>query len=74
MSMHLGDCMGRKIRIETARRDDGKYFVRCVQVEVRADGEVVVDEMPYLGAAHVDEGEVVAVATLDATEYVKSRF
>jgi hypothetical protein len=74
MSMHLGDCMGRKIRIETARRDDGKYYVRSVLVEVRAGDDVVTDEMPYLGMAHVDEGEVVAVATIDATEYIRSRF
>jgi hypothetical protein len=40
---------------------------------LRADDEVVIDEMPYLGVAHVDEGEVV-VANIDATEYVKSRF
>jgi hypothetical protein len=38
------------------------------------DDELVIDEMPHLGMAHVDEGEAVAVATLDATEYVKSRF
>lgn len=74
MAMHLGDYLGRKIRIETAQRDDGKYFVRSVLVEVRADHKVVIDEMPYLGMAHVDEGEVVAVATLDANEYVRSRF
>jgi|GEM_PF-5625468 hypothetical protein len=74
MAMHLGDCMGRKIKIETAQRDDGKYYFRSVQVESRADDEVVIDEMPYLGMAHVDEGEVVAVATIDVAEYVKSRF
>ena len=74
MAMHMSDYMGRKIKIETAQRDDGKYYVRSVQVEVRAEDEVVIDEMPYLGMAHVDEGEVVALATIDASEYVMSRF
>ena len=51
---------GRSIKIETARRDDGMYVVRSVRVEVRMGDEVVIDEMPYLGPAHVDEAEAVA--------------
>jgi len=74
MALHLSECNGRIIRIETAQRDDGMYFVRSVHVEVRAGHEVVIDEVPYLGRAHVDELEVVAIATLEAGEYLKNRF
>ena len=74
MAVHLGNCGGRSIKIETARRDDGMYVVRSVRVEVRMEGEVVIDEMPYLGPAHVDEAEAVAIATIDASEYAMSRF
>lgn len=74
MAVHLGECRGRTIRIETAQRDDGMYVVRSVRVEVRLEDEVVIDEMPYLGRAHVDEAEAVAMATIDASEYAMSRF
>ena len=74
MALHLSDCNGRIIRVETAQRDDGMYFVRSVHVEVLAGNEVVIDEMPYLGRAHVDEREVVTIATIEAGEYVKRRF
>ena len=74
MAVHLGDCHGRSIKIETARRDDGMYVVRSVRVEVRMGDEVVIDEMPYLGSAHVDEAEAVAIATIDASVYALSRF
>ena len=50
------------------------YYVRSVHVEVLLGNEVVIDEMPYLGRAHVDEREIVTIATLEAGEYVKRRF
>ena len=62
MTLHLSEYQGRTIKVETAQREDGMYFVRTVQVEFRAGKEVVIDEVPYLGRAHVDEREVVAVA------------
>jgi hypothetical protein len=74
MALHLIDCNGRIIRVEAAQRDDGMYFVRSVHVEVLAGNEAVSDEMPYLGRAHVDEREVVTIATLEAGEYIGSRF
>lgn len=73
MTLHLSDYNGRTLKIETAQRDDGMYFVRSVQVEVRAGNEVVIDEIPYLGRAHVDEREVVTIATLEVGEYFKGR-
>jgi hypothetical protein len=36
--------------------------------------EFMIDEMPYLGPAHVDEAEAVAIATIDASMYAMSRF
>jgi len=74
MTVHLGNCDGRSIRIETAQRDDGMYVVRAVHVEVRMEDEVIIDQMPYVGMAHVDEAEVVAIATIEARAYALSRF
>jgi len=71
MGVHLATVEDRRIIIDTAQRDDQKYYVRSVRLEVsRPDGSIDVDEVPYLDSAHSDESLVVEKALEDVSRRV----